>query len=92
MSEPIEQKKRGRKPSGERAMTSAERAAASRFKRRYEQPTGSFSGKQISVMLSGDAHAALLDLKEHFSDKSQKQIIDEALVHYAKYVTSHNNS
>ena len=84
-----EQKKRGRKPLGDRAMTPAERAAASRFKRRYEQPSGVFSGKQISMMLSGDAHVALLDLKERFSDKSLKQIIDEALVHYAESVTSH---
>ena len=91
MSKPVEHKNRGRKPSGARAMTPAERAAASRFKRRYEQPTGVFSGKQIGVMLSGDAHGALLDLKEQFSDKSLKQIIDEALVHYAKSVTSHTS-
>ena len=75
-------KKRGRKPKGDRPMTSAERAAASRFRRRY--PMEGYSGKPVSVMLSGPAHSALDELVEHFGDKSQKEIIDLALIHLLK--------
>lgn len=80
-------KKRGRKPIHDQPMTPAERQRASRQRRQYEQ-TGR-SGKAISVMLSGDAHFALMDLKEVFSDLSQKDIIEAALILYAKAVTGH---
>jgi hypothetical protein len=43
-----------------------------------------YSGKPVSVMLSGDGHSALDDLVEHFGDKSQKEIIDLALIHLLK--------
>ena len=75
-------KKRGRKPKGDRPMTAAERAAASRFRRRY--PMEGYSGKQVSVMLSGDAHLALDELASTYGDKSQKEIIDLALIHLIK--------
>ncbi|MDX5936835.1 hypothetical protein [Acidithiobacillus thiooxidans] len=63
-------------------MTAAERAAVSRFRRRY--PMEGYSGKPVSVMLSGDAHLALDALVSVYSDKSQKEIIDLALVHLLK--------
>jgi len=81
LSQPVT-KKRGRKPMGDRPMTAAERAAASRFMRTYT--TEGYSGKQVSVMLSGDAHLALDELASVYSDKSQKEIIDLALVHLLK--------
>ncbi|TQN49232.1 hypothetical protein [Acidithiobacillus thiooxidans] len=43
-----------------------------------------YSGKPVSVMLSGDAHLALDALVSVYSDKSQKEIIDLALVHLLK--------
>ena len=83
MTEVSEQPKRpGRKPKGDRPMTSAERVAASRFRRRYTN--GGTSGKQVSVMLSGPAHMALDDLAEHFRDRTQKEIIEAALIAHAK--------
>ena len=86
MTEVSEQPKRpGRKPKGDRPMTSAERVAASRFRRRY--PDSGYSGKPVSVMLSGQAHMALDDLMEHFRDKSQKEIIEAALIAHAKACT-----
>ncbi|OCX74447.1 hypothetical protein A6M27_09825 [Acidithiobacillus thiooxidans] len=81
LSQPVT-KKRGRKPKGERPMTAAERAKASRDRRRF--PMEGYSGKPISVMLSGDAHMALNDLITIYSDKSQKEIIDLALIHLLK--------
>ncbi|MDX5936826.1 hypothetical protein [Acidithiobacillus thiooxidans] len=81
LSPPIT-KKRGRKPKGDRPMTAAERAAVSRFRRRY--PMEGYSGKSVSVMLSGPAHAALDDLITIYSDKSQKEIIDLALISLLK--------
>ena len=81
LSQPVT-KKRGRKPKGDRPMTAAERAKASRDNRRF--PMEGYSGKPISVMLSGDAHMALNDLITIYSDKSQKEIIDLALIHLLK--------
>jgi hypothetical protein len=75
-------KKRGRKPQGDRPMTSAERAKASRDRRRF--PMEGYSGKPVSVMLSGDAHRALDELVSTYSDQSQKEIIDMALIHLLK--------
>ena len=81
LSQPVT-KKRGRKPKGDRPMTAAERAKASRDRRRF--PMEGYSGKPISVMLSGDAHMALDELITTYSDKSQKEIIDLALIHLLK--------
>lgn len=75
-------KRRGCKPKGDRLMTSAERVAAGRFRRRYRN--SGYSGKQVSVMLSGQAHMALDDLVGHFRDKTQKEIIGAALIAHAK--------
>ncbi len=79
-----EPKRRGRKPKGERAMTPAERSKASRFNRTYTQE--GYSGKQVNVMLSGPAHMALDDLVTFFGDKTQKEIIEQAILsmHTAK--------
>jgi len=81
LSQPVT-KKRGRKPKGDRPMTAAERAKASRDRRRF--PMEGYSGKPISVMLSGEAHMALDELITIYSDKSQKEIIDLALIHLLK--------
>ena len=81
LSQPVT-KKRGRKPKGDRPMTAAERAKASRDSRRF--PQEGYSGKPISVMLSGEAHMALDELITTYSDKSQKEIIDLALIHLLK--------
>lgn len=83
MAEIAEQqpKRRGRKPKGDRPMTSAERVAASRFRRRYTD--NGYSGKQVSVMLGGRAHMALDDLVEHFDSAMQKEVIEAALIYYA---------
>lgn len=75
LPEPV---RKGRKPKGDRPMTSSERAKASRDRRRF--PMEGYSGKQVSVMLSGPAHSALDDLITAYGDKSQKEIIDMALV------------
>ena len=75
LPEPV---RKGRKPKGDRPMTSAERAKASRDRRRF--PMEGYSGKQVTVMLSGPAHSALDDLITAYGDKSQKEIIDMALV------------
>ena len=82
--EQAEKKQRGRKPKGERPMTAAERSRASRDRRRF--PMEGYSGKQVSVMLSGPAHMALDDLQEFFGGKSQKEIIEQAILtmHKAK--------
>jgi hypothetical protein len=80
-SQPVT-KKRGRKPKGDRPMTSAERAKASRFRRTYTKED--YSGKQVSVMLSGPAHRALDELVSAYSDKSQKEIIDLAIINLYK--------
>lgn len=82
--EQAEKKRRGRKPKGERPMTAAERSRASRFNRTYTKE--GYSGKQVSVMLSGPAHSALDDLVEFFGGMSQKEIIEQAILtmHKAK--------
>ncbi|MBN6741304.1 hypothetical protein JKG47_12300 [Acidithiobacillus sp. MC6.1] len=80
--EATERARKGRKPKGDRPMTSAERAKASRDRRRF--PMEGYSGKQVSVMLSGPAHSALDDLLTVYSDKSQKEIIDMAIVALVK--------
>ncbi|MBU2737522.1 hypothetical protein [Acidithiobacillus concretivorus] len=81
LSQPVTNK-RGRKPKGDRPMTAAERAKASRDRRRF--PMEGYSGKPISVMLSGEAHMALDELITTYSDKSQKEIIDLALIYLLK--------
>jgi hypothetical protein len=43
-----------------------------------------YSGKPVSVMLSGPAHSALDELVSAYGDKSQKEIIDLALIHLRK--------
>ena len=63
-------------------MTAAERAKASRDRRRF--PMEGYSGKPISVMLSGEAHMALDNLIPLYGDKSQKEIIDLALIRLLK--------
>lgn len=70
--------RRGRKPKGDRPMTAAERSKASRDRRRF--PMEGHSGKQVNVMLSGPAHSALNDLMEFFGDKTQKEIIEQAIL------------
>ena len=82
--EQVEKKRRGRKPKGERPMTAAERSRASRDRRHF--PMEGYSGKQVSVMLSGPAHMALDELMEFFGDKTQKEIIEQAILtmHKAK--------
>ena len=79
LPEPV---RKGRKPKGDRPMTSAERAKASRDRRCF--PMEGYSGKQVSVMLSGPAHSALDDLIVAYGDKSQKEIIDMALITFFK--------
>ena len=74
-------KRRGRKLKGDRPMTSAERVAASRFRRRFTD--SGYSGKQVSVMLGGRAHMALDDLVKHFDNAMQKEVIEAALICYA---------
>ena len=82
--EQAENKRRGRKPKGDLPMTAAERSRASRDRRRF--PMEGYSGKQVSVMLSGPAHMALDELMEFFGGKSQKEIIEQAILtmHQAK--------
>ena len=75
LPEPV---RRGRKPKGDRPMTSTERAKASRDRRRF--PMEGYSGKQVSVMLSGPAHMALDELMELFGGKPQKEIIEQAIL------------
>ena len=86
MTEIAEQpKRRGRKPKGDRAMTNAERVAASRFRRRYPDK-GGYSGKQLSVMLGGRAHMALDDLMAHYGEGTiQREVVEAALINYAAY-------
>lgn len=74
--------RRGRRPLGDRPMTAAERQRRSRDRRRF--PAQGYSGKQIEVMLSGDAHRALDDLRKLFRDKSQKEIVEVALLQLAR--------
>jgi hypothetical protein len=76
--EQTEKKQRGRKPKGDRPMTAAERSRASRDRRRF--PMEGYSGNQVSVMLSGPAHMALDELMEFFGDKTQKEIIEQAIL------------
>ncbi|MDA8119102.1 MAG: hypothetical protein M0Z85_03435 [Gammaproteobacteria bacterium] len=85
MTEIAEQpKRRGRKPKGDRSMTNAERVAASRFRRRY--PDKGYSGKQLSVMLSGRAHMALNDLMAHYGEGTiQREVVEAALLFYAAH-------
>ncbi len=76
--------RRGRKPKGDRPMTSAERVAASRFRRRH--PDKGYSGKQLSVMLGGRAHMALNDLMAHHGEGTiQREVIEVALIFYAAH-------
>ncbi len=84
MTEIAEQPKRGRKPKGDRAMTNAERVAASRARRLY--PDRGYSGKQLSVMLNGRAHMALDDLMRYYGEGTiQREVVEAALINYAAY-------
>ncbi|MHB9043100.1 hypothetical protein [Acidithiobacillus sp.] len=85
MTEIAEQpNRRGRKPEGDRPMTSAERVAASRARRLY--PDKGYSGKQLSVMLNGRAHMALDDLMAHHGEGTiQREVIEAAIIFYAAY-------
>lgn len=74
--------RRGRRPLGDRPMTAAERQRRSRERRRF--PSDGYSGKQLEVMLGGDAHRALDDLRMLFRDKSQKEIVELALLQLAR--------
>jgi len=76
--EQTKKNQRGRKPKGDRPMTAAERSRASRDRRRF--PMEGYSGKQVSVMLSGTAHMALDELMEFFGDKTQKEIVEQAIL------------
>ena len=83
-TEIAEQPKRGRKPKGDRPMTSAERVAASRARRLY--PDNGYSGKQLSVMLNGRAHMALDDLMAHYGEGTiQREAVEAALLFYAAH-------
>lgn len=81
----IQSSKRGRKPKGGgRAMTSAERVAASRARREGK------GGKQVSVVLSGSARAVLDELIRYHSDPEgkaiQREVIEAALIFYANSI------
>lgn len=78
----IQATRRGRRPLGDRPMTAAERQRRSRDRLRF--PAQGYSGKQIEVMLSGDEHRALDDLRMLFRDKSQKEIVELALLQLAQ--------
>ena len=84
--------KRGRPATG-KAMTPAQRQQASRAKRLSEK-FESFPAKQINILLSPQATQAL-DMLTYSRDKSQKELIEELLIHaHAKQidvVTSHDN-
>ena len=72
----------GRKASGERAMTAAERQRTRRERLMY--PAEGYgavghSGKQLSVMLAGKAAMELSELVDAYSDLSQKEIIELAI-------------
>lgn len=72
----------GRKASGERAMTAAERQRASRERLMYPAEgygAEGHSGKQLSVMLNGRASMQLSDLVDAYSDLSQKEIVELAI-------------
>lgn len=70
--------KRGRPATG-KAMTPAQRQHASRAKRLSER-FESFPAKQINILLSPQATQAL-DMLTGYRDKSQKQLIEELLIH-----------
>jgi hypothetical protein len=76
--EQVGPKRRGRKPKGERAMTPTERSKASRLNRTYTQD--GYSGNQVNVMLSGPAHMALDDLMIVFGNKTQKEVVEQAII------------
>lgn len=75
--------KRGR-PSTGNAMTPAQRQQASRAKRLSER-FETFPARQINILLSPQATQAL-DMLTSYRDKSQKELIEELLIHaYANY-------
>jgi len=70
--------KRGRPATG-KAMTSAQRQQASRAKRLSER-FESFPARQVNILLSPQATQAL-DMLTSYRDKSQKELIEELLIH-----------
>lgn len=77
-----EKTKRGRKPQGEEAMTNAEKQAA--YRARIRENEGGYSGKALSLMLSGDAHLALDVIREAHPDLSYKEIVEMLLIKRAE--------
>jgi hypothetical protein len=74
----MEKTKRGRKPQGEEAMTNAEKQAA--YRARIRENAGGYSGKALSLMLSGDAHMALDVIREERPELSYKEIVEMLLI------------
>ena len=74
----MEKPKRGRKPRGEEAMTNAEKQAA--YRARIRENEGGYSGKALSLMLSGDAHMALDVIREEHPELSYKEIVEMLLI------------
>ena len=74
--------KAGRPQLGARPMTPAERMKLSRDRKRFPADSTQHSGKMISVMLSGEAHSALNDLLDKYGNLLQKEIIENAIIHY----------
>ena len=74
--------KAGRPQLGARPMTPAERMKLSRDRKRFPADGTQHSGKMISVMLSGEAHSALNDLLDKYGNLLQKEIIENAIIHY----------
>jgi hypothetical protein len=70
--------KRGRPVTG-KAMTPAQRQQASRAKRLSER-FESFPARQVNILLSPQATQAL-DMLTSYRDKSQKELIEELLIH-----------
>jgi hypothetical protein len=76
-------RKSGRPQLGEKPLTSTERVRVSRERRK--RPDRGYSGKMLSTMISGEAHSALNDLLDRHSDKTQKEIIEQAIIHYNQH-------
>ncbi|MHB8181750.1 MAG: hypothetical protein ACYDCW_15630 [Acidithiobacillus ferrivorans] len=82
-----EKKKRkaGRPQLGAKPLTSAERMKLSRDRKRFPADSREHSGKMLSTMISGEAHSALNDLLDKFSNLLQKEIIEQAIIHYNQH-------
>ena len=77
-----EKSNRGRKPQGVEAMTNAEKQKA--YRKRIRENAGGYSGKALSLMLSGDAHLALTVIREAHPDLSNKEIVEMLLIKYVE--------